>query len=212
VPEHPGEAVVVVGAGGHAKVVIATLRECGLGVEAVVDDDPSSVGGSVAGVPVVGTPSAYFERRRPPALIAVGDNRQRRDLALRLAGARWATVVHPRACVHPSVQLGAGTVVFAGAVVQPDAQLGCHVIVNTAATVDHDVAVGDYVHLAPGAHVAGAARLDEGTMLGIGGVVAPGVTVGPWTTVGAGACVISNLDGHLTAVGVPARPLVSVVS
>jgi len=195
-------SVWVLGAGGHAKVVIATLRAAGQEVAGVLDDDASRHGTTVLGVPVAGP----VERATGgEAVVAIGDNAVRKRIAEALPDVRWATAVHPSAVVHPSVTVGAGSVVFAGAVVQPEAHLGRHVIVNTGATIDHDSRLAEYVHIAPGANLAGDVQLDEGVFLGIGARVIPGVRVGAWTTVGAGGVVVGDLPGGVTAVGVPAR-------
>ena len=95
---------------------------------------------------------------------------------------------------------------FAGAVIQPDAILGRHVIINTGATVDHDCRLGDFVHVAPGAHLAGGVRIDPGGFMGIGSVAVPGVHLGTGCVVGAGAVVVRDLLPNVTAIGVPARP------
>ena len=100
----------------------------------------------------------------------------------------------------------------AGAVIQPDTTLGAHVIVNTGATIDHDGILADYVHVAPGAHLAGGVRLGEGVFMGIATSTMPGTSVGAWATVGAGAAVVRDLPGNVTAVGVPARSLSSTSS
>ena len=196
----------VIGAGGHAKVVIATAQAAGVTVTAVYDDDDKLWGKTVLGVRVVGA-TDLLERDQidGEAVIAVGCNSARKNLAERLS-CRWAVVVHPSALVHETVRLGAGTVVFAGTVIQPDARLGAHVIANTAASIDHDCQLGDFVHVAPGAHLAGNVTLGDGAFLGIGSAVIPGRTVGAWTTVGAGGVVVSDLPAHSTAIGVPARP------
>ena len=198
--------VVVIGAGGHAKVVIATLQAAGFAVAALLDDDPARAGSVLLGVEVQGTTADLLRVERVPAVIAVGDNRSRREIAGRLAGLEWLSVVHPAAFVHPSVRLGPGTIVFAGCVIQPDTILGSHVIVNTGARVDHDCLIEDFVHLAPGTLLAGGVTVREGALLGVGSAAIPGVTVGPWTTVGAGGVVIDDLPGGVTAVGVPALP------
>jgi sugar O-acyltransferase (sialic acid O-acetyltransferase NeuD family) len=202
---HP--EVVVIGGGGHAKVVASTVQASGMKIVAILDDDPAKSGQTILGVPVVGGADGYMKRQVFPAILAVGDNRVRRELARRFEGLEWATAVHPTAYVHPSVELGPGTVVFAGAVVQPEVKTGRHVIVNTGVTVDHDCHLGDFVHLAPGVHLAGNVTVGAGALLGIGSVAKPGVRIGSWATVGAGAVVISDLADHLTAVGVPARAL-----
>jgi sugar O-acyltransferase (sialic acid O-acetyltransferase NeuD family) len=201
-PMEKKDGIVVIGAGGHAKVLISTLIARGFSIEAVLDDDDTKWGMDVQGIRV----SRIERERGGSGIIGIGDNAQRREMA-RALNFEWQTVVHPSACVHPSARLGRGTVVFAGAVVQPDAVIGDHVIVNTGATIDHDCIIGDYAHLAPGVHLAGSVQVGEGAFLGIGSVVIPGVKIGRWSTLGAGAVATRDLADGVVAVGVPARAL-----
>jgi sugar O-acyltransferase (sialic acid O-acetyltransferase NeuD family) len=115
------------------------------------------------------------------------------------------TVIDPTAVVDSTVRIGRGTVVLPGAVVQVDTTLGEHVIVNTCASVDHDCQIGNFVHLAPGVHLAGEVTVKIGSFVGIGAVAIQRIAVGAWTTVGAGAVVVRNLPDRVVAVGVPAR-------
>jgi len=199
------EPVVVIGAGGHGKVVVSTLLAAGIPVPCVLDDDREKWASEIFGVPVRGPVSDEVEPGRL-AVLGIGRNEERKRIAEAL-NLDWATVIHPHAWVHPSVNLGAGAVVFAGAIVQPDTVIGRHVIVNTGALIDHDCEIGDYAHVAPGVKLSGGVRLDEGVFLGIGSCAIPGVHVGEWTTVGAGAAVVNDLPSGVTAVGVPAREL-----
>lgn len=193
---------MVIGAGGHAKVLISTLAACGVLIAAVFDDDDSKWG-----LDAQGTRVSRMERERGGSgIIGIGDNGKRRDVAL-TANFQWQTVIHPSAYVHPSTRLGRGTAVFAGAVVQPGAVIGDHVIVNTGATIDHDCVIGDYAHLAPGVHLAGSVRVGEGAFLGIGSVAIPGVRIGRWSTLGAGAVAVRDVADGVVAVGVPAVAL-----
>lgn len=199
-----GGRLVVIGAGGHAKVVISTLQAAGHEVEAVFDDDPRKHGTSVLGVPVEGPPTEAVASGSAEAILAIGDNRTRKRFSLELA-LSWTVAVHPESWVHSSVELGPGSVVLAGAILQPGSIIGAHAIVNTASSVDHDCRIHDFVHVAPGSHIAGGATLGEGSLIGIGCSVVPDVSVGAWCTVGAGAAVVSDVPNAVTAVGVPAR-------
>jgi sugar O-acyltransferase (sialic acid O-acetyltransferase NeuD family) len=199
------DPVVVIGAGGHGKVVVSALLEAGINVRGIFDDDEKKWGLEVLGVPVCG-PVSEAEQHGDFAILGIGGNEMRKRLAESL-NLRWRTIIHPRAWVHPSVLLGEGSVAFAGAIIQPDTAVGNHVIVNTGALIDHDCEIGDYVHIAPGTKLAGQVKLEEGVFLGIGSSAIPGVSVGAWTTVGAGAAVVNDLPANVTAVGVPARVL-----
>lgn len=199
------ENIYILGAGGHAKVLISTLLANGHRVAAVYDDDTSLAGTEILGVPVAGTIKDLPQDFAEPAAIGIGDNRIRKSIADRFAQCPWVVAVHPKAHIAPTAQLGPGSVVFAGAVVQSEARLGRHVIVNTGATVDHDCEVGDFSHIAPGAHIAGQVRLGTGALAGIGCSIIQNLLIGDWTKIGAGAAVIDNLPANVTAVGIPAR-------
>ncbi len=201
------EPVWILGAGGHAKVILSLLRLLDRPVAGILDDDETLWGGSLLGCSIGGPLERLKALSAPLALIAVGCNATREKIARLFPEARWLRSVHPRAFVDPSATVGPGSVVFAGAVVQAEARIGAHVIINTGATVDHDCLIGGYAHLCPGVHLAGDVRVGEGSLLGTGTSVIPGRVIGSWTTVGAGAAVITDLPGHSTAVGVPARTL-----
>jgi len=195
----------LVGAGGHAKVVLATAMEVGLEIAGILDDDSSKWGTYLLGVPVLG-PLSWLKREGEPwALLAIGDNGVRKRLNHELQGVRWATVVHPKAYVHPTATLGEGTVVFAGAIVQPMVRIGRHVIVNTGAIVEHDCQVGDFAHLAPGVRLAGGVKVGEACLLGVGVSVAPQIHIGDGSLVGAGSVVVKDIPSEVVAYGVPAR-------
>ncbi|MCP4901449.1 MAG: acetyltransferase [bacterium] len=196
--------LLVIGAGGHAKVVIATAQAAGWEVVGLFDDDSALKGTTVLGAPVIGGTELATNLEVDGAVVAIGGSRARMQLSEKLA-LPWATISHPSAEIHHTVVLGEGAVVFAGAVIQPDSTIGRHAIVNTAASVDHDCVVGDFAHLAPGTHLAGSVNVGEGALLGIGASVIPGMKIGKWSIVGAGAAVTNDVPGGVTAVGVPSK-------
>jgi sugar O-acyltransferase (sialic acid O-acetyltransferase NeuD family) len=201
------EGVVVFGAGGHAKVIIATLLAAKFNVVAAVDDDEKKWERHVLGIPVIGRIDDWTKSNARFGVIAIGNNATRRQISQRTVAPAWLAVVHPAAFVHESVSVGPGAVVLAGAVIQPDARVGAHVIVNTAATIDHDCEIDDFAHLAPGVHLAGDVRVKTGAMLGTGAIVTPGRCIGEWSTLGAGSVAIRDIPGGVTAVGAPATIL-----
>ncbi|MGH8533066.1 MAG: acetyltransferase [Gammaproteobacteria bacterium] len=199
--------VYVLGAGGHAKVVVSTLQAAGVTVTGLFDDDRGKWDRRVLGVPVLGALEQGSEVNDAAAVIGIGDNGMRQRIAEQYDNLEWLSIIHPSACVHASARLGRGTAVFAGAVIQPDARIGEHCIVNTLASVDHDCNIGAFVHIAPGAHLAGNVLVGEGVLIGLGSSVMPHVSIGARTVVGAGSAVVGNLPPDVTATGVPARIL-----
>jgi sugar O-acyltransferase (sialic acid O-acetyltransferase NeuD family) len=194
--------LVVIGAGGHAKVVIDAAVAAGHEIAAVVDE--TGRGGEVLGHATVPTlsngPGDAF-------VVAIGDNAVRRERYEHYIahGLVPATVVHPSATVAPSARIGSGSVVFAGVVVNADAIVGENAILNTGCTVDHDCDVGAHVHVAPGANLCGGVTVGQGALVGVGACVVPGGRVGAGATVGAGAAVIEPVADGAVVAGVPAR-------
>ena len=202
----PDRRLIVLGASGHSKVVVATAQALGIEIAAILDDDSSKWGCTVLGHRVTGPITAATTAAGPGMLIAIGSGENRERIAMRLAGP-WMSLVHPAAWVHESVAIGEGSVICALAGVQPDSVLGRHVIVNTAATVDHECVIGDFTHLAPGVHLAGEVRIGRRCLIGVGASIAPGIAIGDDAVVGAGAAVIENVPAGATVIGVPARRL-----
>ena len=193
----------IIGAGGHAKVVIQTARAAGYTPVAIFDDNEQLLGKQIVGVPIVGKIEQIINFDIP-CVIAIGDNETRKTVAEKY-DLNWVSLIHPSAVVDSTVQIGLGTVIFALAAIQPEAKIGHHVIINTSATVDHDCVIDDFTHIAPGVHLSGGVTLGKGVMFGVGACAKPSITLGNWSTIGSGAVVITDFPDHVTAVGVPAK-------
>lgn len=201
--------LLVMGAGGHGKVVAEAAVACGQWTEIAFLDGRFPGHSRALDWPVVGSDGepAVFLREFPEIFVAFGDNHLRTTRIAELVkiGFHIPVIVHPAAWVSPSAKLGDGTVVVAGAVVNAGANLGFGCIVNTGATVDHDCSLADGVHISPGAHVGGETTIGEHTWIGIGAAIRHRMQIGARVTVGAGAAVVSDLPSGVVANGVPAR-------
>jgi sugar O-acyltransferase (sialic acid O-acetyltransferase NeuD family) len=197
----------LIGAGGHAKVVIATLESMdGYEIDGIYDDDTSKVGMTLLGVPILG--SYKGEEYLGNIIVAIGNNAIRKKIVEQIKDrCTFVCAIHPHSVIHPSVQIGQGCVVFAGAILQPDVIIGEHCIINTAATVDHDGILADYVQICPGVHLSGNVYLKEGAFLGTASAVIPGVSIGDWATIGAGSTVIRNILPLDKVAGVPGKSI-----
>jgi sugar O-acyltransferase (sialic acid O-acetyltransferase NeuD family) len=195
--------LVVIGAGGHAKVVIDTAERAGWKILGVIDDRPDV---SIFGYEYLGSITDVSFESSWPVVIAIGSNLVRAKIAGILEGrASWGTVIDPGAHISKRATVLAGSVVFAGAVIQADAVIGRHCIVNSAASIDHDVHLGSYCHVSPRSVLTGAVQLDDGVFIGAGAVMIPSTRAGAWSTLGAGAVATSDLASDGIYVGVPAR-------
>lgn len=199
--------IVVIGAGGHAKVCIEILRAMGHAVALCVGASDS--GTHCLGVPVVQGDETLARLRAEGyerAFVAIGSN-QGRDRLVRTArqhGFQLVNAISPAALISPSALIGHGVAIMAGAVINAQAVIEDGAIVNTGATVDHDCHIGYCSHVAPQCGLAGAVRVGELAFLGIGCKVIPSVSIGARATVGAGGVVICDIDADEVAVGVPA--------
>ena len=207
------DACLIIGAGGHAKVVLDILRGATPPVEcSLLDSDASRWGTSMMGVPILGGDDLLPKLAQQGLrrfVIAMADVRVRAlmfDLAVKL-GLEPYDVIHATAVRSAWATLGAGLQMFAGSVVNPEAVVGANVILNTGAIVEHDCRLGDHVHIAVGARLCGGVQVGREAFIGAGAVVRQGVVIGDGAVVGAGAVVIHDVAAGIVVAGCPARPL-----
>lgn len=201
---------LILGAGGHAKVIADILLCQDAEVMGFLDDNPDLSGQYIWNLPILGAGDQWVTLKPDGMVIGIGSNGLRRQLAARFAHAAppWTAAVHPTATISDFAQIGEGTVVMAGAVINPDVVIGAHSIINTGATVDHDCKIGAFVHIAPGCNLSGGVELGDGVLLGVGSSVIPGCSIAPDVIVGAGACVTKPIEEPgIAVVGVPAKPI-----
>jgi sugar O-acyltransferase (sialic acid O-acetyltransferase NeuD family) len=208
--------ILILGAGGHSKVVAETAQLCGYSCIQHLDDAYSHRNSSypdTSSILPVGPLSCAlepdFRSRFRYTFVALGNPYVRSGWikALQDYGYSLPVLIHPSAYVSPSAQIGIGSLIAANSTIQPSVKAGIGFIANTASTVDHDCSLGDYVHVAPGAHLAGTVTVGDSTLIGIGSSTIQNINIGAHCIIGAGAVVISDIPSDSTAVGVPARVL-----
>ena len=211
--ETRGTPVVIIGGGGHGKVLISVLRKLGYTFAGYTD---SQDGDSILGVPYLGNddilPELAQREWRAQAAIGVGkidtsDFRSRLASQVQVLGYRLPTIVSPQATVNEEVELAEGTAVFDGAVVNSGTVVGRLCIINTNSVVEHDCRLGENVHVAPGVIISGGTTIGSHCLIGAGSTLIQGITVSAGCLIGAGSTVIGDLTVSGTYAGNPARKI-----
>lgn len=200
--------IVVVGAGGHAKVCIELLRAMGESIDYCVGGSDSLA--QCLGVPVLRGDENLDHLRSEGysrLFVAVGLNRLREQLGTLCLGKGYQLVsaISPHAIISPSAKLGNGVAVMAGAVINAESTIEDLAIINTGATIDHDCQIGQAAHIAPQCALAGNVSVGKLSFLGVGCKVIPEIQIGERVIIGAGGVVVSDIASDSTAVGVPTR-------
>lgn len=197
--------LIIVGAGGHGKVIADNALKNGYTSISFVDDNAT---GKCMGFPIIGVCDELKKLNddNTDFVIGIGNNATRKMIAERY-DVNWVTLIHPSAQMAVNVAIGKGTVIMAGAVINSCTTIGRHCIINTGAVVEHDNMIGDYVHISPSARLGGTVRIGESTHVGIGATVSNNVDVCDNCIVGAGAVVVNAIKNEGTYVGVPVRKL-----
>ena len=201
------EKMVIIGAGGHGKVVADIARKCGY--QEIIFLDDNSTAHKCMEYPIAGKYNNIYKFKEYDVFVAIGNADIREKILEKLANDKIKTpaLVHPSAVVAKDVEIGIGTVIMAGAVINSGTVIGKGCIVNTSASIDHDNTIEDYVHVSVGAHTAGTVSIGKKTWIGIGAVVSNNVHIYSECIIGAGAVVVSDIIKKGTYIGVPARKI-----
>ncbi|MDO8505868.1 MAG: acetyltransferase [bacterium] len=206
------EKIVIIGGGGHAKVIASILKR--LGIFKILGYTDNENRGVLLGSPYLGTDGVLsklkIQYKNCAAVLGVGylgkgDLRER--LIPRLVALRFTmpAIISPNAVVNEDVEIGEGSVVMGGVIMNSGTRIGRYAIINTHASIDHDCAVGDFVHIAPGVTLSGGVKVGARSLVGVGATVVQYKTIGERCIIGAGAVVTKDCFESGTYLGMPAK-------
>lgn len=190
--------VVVIGAGGHGRVIAELVRAAGDNFVGFLDD--AQIPGSLGRI------CDYDKINDCCFVVAIGNARQRESIADKL-DVEWYTAVHPTAVISPSASIGEGSVIMANAVVNTGATVGRHCIINTGAIIEHDNVIEDFSHISVGAKLGGSVHIGRSSWISIGSTISNNISICSGCIVGTGAAVVKNIELAGTYVGVPAKKI-----
>ncbi len=197
--------VIIIGAGGHGKVIADIIEKRGDRVFGFLDDGSGQK--EVFGYSVLGKTLDCNKFKDKEFFIAIGNNLVRKKIASENADLMYYTAIHPNAVISRGVEIGVGTCIMAGCVINADTKIGKHSIINSGSVVEHDNVLADFVHLSPGAVLCGTVSVGECTHIGAGVTVKNNITVAAKCVIGVGAAVVSDIDYEGVYVGVPAKSI-----
>lgn len=201
------DKLLIIGASGHGKVVADIALKMNKWNKIAFLDDNENIK-LILGLEILGKSTEVLKYiDEYDIFVGIGNNAIREKMQEKLGSfnASIATLIHPSVVIGVDVTIGAGTAVMAGSIINPSTEIGKGCIINTGATVDHDNLIKDYVHISPGAHLAGTVTIGQGSWLGIGSVIRNNVDITNRCIIGAGTVVVKSITEPGTYIGVPAR-------
>jgi sugar O-acyltransferase (sialic acid O-acetyltransferase NeuD family) len=198
-----GSSFIIIGGGGHSKVIIDALLSTDHIVEAIFDDNPSIQ--HIFGIQNLGSlESMVAYEKKYQFLIGIGDNLVRKKISEKFK-LPYGVCIHKSSICSSTALIQEGTVILHGAIVQPETRIGQHCIINTGSKIDHDCIIGNFVHIAPGAVLCGNVQVGDLTLIGAGAVIINNLSIGKNCIIGAGSVVLNDIPDNSVVVGVPGK-------
>lgn len=207
--------IIIIGAGGHAKVIIDIILQRkkilndNLIIKGILDDTfKENEEKKLFGIPILGKINKVLEL---PSniyyIIAIGNNCVRKKISQSYKKLKYITLIHPKAIIAEKVCIAEGTVIMAGVIVNSYTRIGKHCIINTGSIIEHDNNLSSYTHISPNVTLCGQVKIGEKTWIGAGATVIQNVELGYNVVVGAGSVVIECVKDNVVLVGIPAKIL-----
>lgn len=200
--------VVIIGAGGHGKVIADIIEKSGDNVVGFLDDNIEIGQKIIANYTVLGKiaecKNMQSENKSLYFIIAIGDNHIRKEIYKKYE-LNYYTAIHPSSNIGFDVIIKEGTVVMANTCINSNTIIGKNCIINTGAIIEHDNHIESYVHVSPNATLCGTVKIGAFTHIGAGTVIKNNIEITDDCVIGAGAVVVKNVEEKGIYVGVPAK-------
>lgn len=201
--------IVIIGAGGHAKVLIDIFKSMKI-YKIIGATSSDKIKRTIYGIPILGDDSILLDLYKKGvnnAFIAIGDCKLRNRIFdhTNKIGFNIVNAISPHTNISPTVKIGKGVAIMPGVSINVDSIIEDNVIINTNASIDHDNVIKKSAHIGPGCNLAGNVTVGEGTFLGIGCKVIPKIFIGKWSIIGAGSVIIKDVPSNTKVFGVPAK-------
>ena len=203
--------IIIIGSGGHSRVIVDTLEQLGLAIHGIVDLNYKDEKEKIFGYEIIGDISV-LESLNPNdynVVLAIGENNKREEYFLRIEnyGFSIASIIHPTAVLSKKVNIGNGVFINAGAIINAGVEIGDNTIINTGSIIEHEVKIKENCHICPGVKIAGRVIIGKNTFVGIGTSIIDYITIDESATIGAGSVIIKNVEKYSKVAGVPGREL-----
>ena len=197
--------LIIIGGGGHAKVIADIATANGYKILGFLDDNPN-ISKLLCHSHLGGINDAVKFADKAKFVIAIGNNNVRKTISEKF-NLKFATLVHPTAAIGSEVEIGEGSVVMANAVINACAKIGSHCIINTCAVIEHDGIIDDFTHISPNATLCGTVKIGNNCHIGAGATVINNKSICQDCIIGAGAVVTENIETPGTYIGIPMRKI-----
>jgi len=212
------ENLLLIGGGGHCKVIIDILYMLDSYKIIGIIDKKEKIGQNISNIPIIDHDenlSKYFDKGIKLALISMGNignpvKRQEIFLKLKKIGFTLPVILSPRATVSSSAMINEGSVIFHNCIINAETEIGVNCIINTGVIIEHENIIGDFVHLSPGVTLSGNVTIGKNSHLGTGSVVSNSISIGENCLIGTASNIVSNIPDYSLAYGNPCKVIKSI--
>ena len=207
----PDKNLIVIGSGGHARIVIDIAVSVGYSISGIIDINYDNEKEKILKYPILGNFNIIdqLSPKEHCVVIAIGEGVQRTDYykKVKRLGYLMPSLVHPSSIISKHAKIGESVLINAGVIINAEAVIGDNTIINTGAIIDHEVIIGNHSHVCPGVKLAGRVIVGDSCMIGVGSCVINNIKIGNNVKVGAGSVIIKNIVSNSTIVGIPGKPI-----